>query len=104
MPSDIRGVFHNHTNASDGRGTIEEMAVGAEALSFDYIGLADHSKASFQTKGLDDARVLKQLDLIRVFNESGESSGAHFSGIECDILPDGSLDLEDSTLNALIMQ
>ena len=31
-PSDIRGVFHNHTNASDGRGTIEEMAAGAEAL------------------------------------------------------------------------
>ena len=100
-PSDIRGVFHNHTTASDGRGTVEEMAAGAEALSFDYLGLADHSKASFQAKGLDDARVLKQLESIRAFNESGESPVHIFSGIECDILPDGSLDLEDATLNAL---
>ena len=100
-PSDIRGVFHNHTTASDGRGTIEEMAAGAEALGFDYLGLADHSKASFQAKGLDDARVLKQLELIRAFNESRESPVHIFSGIECDILPDGSLDLEDTTLDAL---
>ena len=100
-PADIRGVFHNHTTASDGRGTIEEMAAGAEALGWDYLGLADHSKASFQAKGLDDARVLKQLESIRIFNESGESPVYIFSGIECDILPDGSLDLEDATLNAL---
>ena len=100
-PSDIRGVFHNHTTASDGRGTIEEMAAGAEALGWDYLGLADHSKASFQAKGLDDARVLKQLESIRAFNELGESPVHIFSGIECDILPDGSLDLEDTTLNAL---
>ena len=100
-PSDIRGVFHNHTTASDGRGTIEEMAAGAEALGWDYLGLADHSKASFQAKGLDDARVLKQLESIRAFNESDESPVHIFSGIECDILPDGSLDLEDTTLNAL---
>ncbi len=100
-PSDIRGVFHNHTTASDGRNTIEEMAAGAEALGWDYLGLADHSKASFQAKGLDDARVLKQLESIRAFNESGESPVHIFSGIECDILPDGSLDLEDTTLNAL---
>jgi DNA polymerase (family 10) len=100
-PADIRGVFHNHTTASDGRGTIEEMAAAAEALGWDYLGLADHSKASFQAKGLDDARVLKQLESIRAFNESGESPVHVFSGIECDILPDGSLDLEDATLNAL---
>ena len=100
-PSDIRGVFHNHTTASDGRSTLEEMAAGAEALSLDYLGIADHSKASFQAKGLDDARVLKQLELIRDFNESGESPVHIFSGIECDILPDGSLDLEDATLNQL---
>ncbi|MEC8209836.1 MAG: DNA polymerase/3'-5' exonuclease PolX [Verrucomicrobiota bacterium] len=99
--SDIRGVFHNHTTASDGRNTIEEMAAGAGALGWDYLGLADHSKASFQAKGLDDARVLKQLESIRAFNESDKSSVHIFSGIECDILPDGSLDLEDTTLNAL---
>ena len=98
---DIRGVFHNHTTASDGRATIEEMAAAAEALGWDYLGLADHSKASFQAKGLDDERVLKQVDQIRAFNESGESPVHVFAGIECDILPDGSLDLADSTLDAL---
>lgn len=100
-PADIRGVFHNHTTASDGRATIEEMASAAEALGFDYLGLADHSKASYQANGLNDERVLRMVETIRAFNESGESTTHIFSGIECDILPDGSLDLEDATLEAL---
>ena len=99
--SDIRGVFHNHTTASDGRASIEEMAAATEALGFDYLGLADHSKASYQANGLDDARVLKQLAQIQAFNQSGLSPVHVFAGIECDILPDGSLDLQDATLNAL---
>jgi len=98
---DIRGVFHNHTTASDGRATIEEMTEAAQALGFDYLGLADHSKASFQANGLDDGRVLKMIESIRAFNESGESPVHVFSGIECDILPDGTLDLEEATLKAL---
>ena len=98
--ADIQGVFHNHTTASDGRNTIEEMATAAEALGWGYLGLADHSKASFQANGLDDAQALKMVERIRAFNESGESAVHVFSGIECDILPDGSLDLEDSTLEA----
>lgn len=97
----IHGVFHNHTTASDGRATVEEMAAAAEALGWDYLGLADHSKASFQANGLDDARVLRMIDRIRAFNQSGESPVHVFAGIECDILPDGSLDLEDATLDAL---
>ena len=98
--ADIQGVFHNHTTASDGRNTIEEMATAAEALGWGYLGLADHSKASFQANGLNDAQALKMVERIRAFNESGESAVHVFSGIECDILPDGSLDLEDSTLEA----
>ena len=97
----IRGVFHNHTNASDGRATIEEMAAAADALGFEYLGLADHSKSSVQANGLDDARVLKMVESIRAFNESGVSAVHVFAGIECDILPDGSLDLADETLAAL---
>ncbi|MFU8849025.1 MAG: helix-hairpin-helix domain-containing protein [Opitutales bacterium] len=97
----IRGVFHNHTTASDGRASLEEMAAAASAMGWDYLGLADHSKASFQAKGLDDERVLRQIEEIRAFNASGESSVHVFAGIECDILKDGSLDLEDSTLAAL---
>lgn len=98
---DIRGVFHNHTTASDGRNTIEEMAAAAERLGWEYLGLADHSKASFQAKGLNDEQVLQMAERIRAFNESGESKVHVFSGIECDILPDGSLDLADCTLEAL---
>ncbi len=97
----VRGVFHNHTTASDGRATIEEMAEAAQVLGFDYLGLADHSKASYQANGLDDGRVLKMIESIRAFNESGESPVHVFSGIECDILPDGTLDLEEATLEAL---
>jgi len=97
----IRGVFHNHTTASDGRGSLGEMAEAAAELGWSYLGLADHSKASFQAKGLDDERVLRQVDQIREFNASGQSSVHVFAGIECDILPDGSLDLSDSTLDTL---
>ena len=97
----VRGVFHNHTTASDGRATIEEMAEAAQVLGFDYLGLADHSKASYQANGLDDGRVLKMIESIRALNESGESPVHVFSGIECDILPDGTLDLEEATLEAL---
>ncbi|MEM7791816.1 MAG: DNA polymerase/3'-5' exonuclease PolX, partial [Verrucomicrobiota bacterium] len=98
---DIRGVFHNHTTASDGRATIEEMAAAAAELGFEYLGLADHSKASYQANGLDDDRVLKMAESIRTFNETRTSPVHVFAGIECDILPDGSLDLEDATLAAL---
>lgn len=99
--SQIRGVFHNHTTASDGQATLEEMAAAAEAHGWDYLGIADHSKASYQAKGLDDARVFKLIEAIRALNESGESPVHVFAGIECDILPDGSLDLEVATLEAL---
>lgn len=97
----IRGVFHNHTTASDGKASIEEMAEAAQALGFEYLGLADHSKASYQANGLNDERVLKMIEAIRAFNESGGAPVHVFSGIECDILPDGSLDLENPTLEAL---
>ena len=97
----VRGVFHNHTDASDGRDSLEAMATAAAAMGFEYLGLADHSKASFQANGLDDRRVLKQLEKVRAFNATGSGAAHLFAGIECDILKDGSLDLEDATLAAL---
>ncbi|HLP25972.1 MAG TPA: helix-hairpin-helix domain-containing protein, partial [Acidobacteriota bacterium] len=50
---DLRGVFHNHTTESDGHNTLEEMTRAAQELGWDYLGIADHSKASFQARGLD---------------------------------------------------
>lgn len=100
-PESIRGVFHNHTTASDGRCSLEEMTEAAQAKGWEYWGTADHSKASFQANGLDDARVLKQIAQVVALNESGRFSTHVFCGIECDILGDGSLDLEESTLMEL---
>lgn len=99
--SDLRGAFHNHTNASDGRNTLAEMALAAAKLGWDYLGLADHSKASFQANGLDEERVVAQIEAIREFNASGAAPLHVFAGIECDILTDGRLDLSDEVLREL---
>jgi len=100
-PGDIRGAFHNHTAASDGSSTLAEMAEAADALGWEYLGIADHSKASFQANGLDEGRLEKQIAVIREFNESGQAKVRVFSGVECDILPDGRLDLAESILGQL---
>ena len=99
--SDIRGVFHNHTTATDGHGTLEEMVRAAESFDWEYIGIADHSKASFQANGLDEERLFDQVQEIRRMNESGRFGSTVFSGVECDILPSGELDLETSILEEL---
>ena len=99
--SDIRGVFHNHTTASDGHNTLEEMAAATEALGLEYLGIADHSKSSFQARGLDEQRLAEQVEQIRQFNASGKSRAYVFSGTECDILPDGRLDFSAETLAQL---
>ncbi|HEX2860859.1 MAG TPA: DNA polymerase/3'-5' exonuclease PolX [Lacunisphaera sp.] len=99
--ADIRGVFHNHTTASDGHNTLEEMTAAAEALGFEYLGIADHSKSSFQARGLDEARLAEQVAVIRRLNESRRFKTHVFAGTECDILPDGSLDFSEATLAQL---
>ncbi|MBC2605717.1 DNA polymerase/3'-5' exonuclease PolX [Pelagicoccus albus] len=100
-PSDLKGVFHNHTTASDGRNSLEEMTAAAEAKGWEYWGVADHSKASFQANGLDSDRVMGLIDAVEEINKSGKFSTHVFSGIECDILGDGALDLDEETLMAL---
>ena len=99
--ADIRGVFHNHTTASDGHNTLEEMTAAAEALGLDYLGIADHSKSSYQARGLDEARLEEQVATIKKLNESGKFKTHVFSGTECDILPDGKLDFSKATLAQL---
>lgn len=99
--SDIRGCFHNHTHASDGNATLEEMAEAAASYGWEYLSIADHSKSSFQANGLDAKRLRKQIAQIRAINESGDYPVRLLSGTECDILPDGSLDFDDDLLSAL---
>ncbi len=100
-PEDIRGVFHNHTTSSDGHNTLEEMTAAAEALGLDYLGIADHSKSSFQARGLDEARLEEQVAAIQKLNASKQFKTHVFSGTECDILPDGKLDFSKTTLAQL---
>lgn len=99
--SDLRGVFHNHTTASDGKNSLEEMTAAAEAMGWEYWGVADHSKSSFQANGLDERRLLAQIESIRKLNASGKFKCRVFAGSEVDILKDGSLDFDDALLGEL---
>lgn len=96
----LRGTFHCHTNASDGHNTLAEMAAAAQELGLEYLGIADHSKASFQANGLDATRLKKQIAEIEALN-AGFDGFRLFSGTECDILKDGSLDFPDAVLAQL---
>jgi DNA polymerase (family 10) len=100
-PEDIRGVWHNHTTASDGRNTLAEMVAAAEARGWEYYGVADHSKASFQASGLTEERLSAQIEEIRALNASHRFKTHVFTGTECDILPDGKLDFDDALLAKL---
>lgn len=97
----LRGTFHNHTNASDGRNTLEEMAAAARELGLEYLGIADHSKSSFQAHGLDEKLLLSQVQRIRELNKQGSTRFHLFAGVECDILRDGRLDFPDEILSQL---
>lgn len=98
---DLRGTFHCHTTASDGRNTLAEMAAATASIGWEYLGIADHSKSSFQANGLTEQRLLEQVEAIRAFNASGRSTVHLFAGTECDILPDGRLDFDDAVLAKL---
>jgi DNA polymerase (family 10) len=98
---DLRGVFHNHTTASDGRNSLAEMIAGAQARGWEYFGVADHSRASFQANGLDAARLRRQIADIAALNRSGRYAIRVLAGVECDILPDGRLDLDEAVLGEL---
>ncbi len=96
----LRGTFHCHTTASDGRNSLEEMAAAAQELGLQYLGIADHSRSSIQARGLDAARLRVQLAMIRKLNEDFENFRL-FAGVECDILRDGSLDFPNEILAEL---
>ena len=98
---DIRGVFHNHTVASDGDNTVEQMAKEAERLGWSYIGISDHSKSSFQARGLDEARLAEQIEEIEKLNRSGKLKIRILSGSEVDIMRDGTMDFSDEVMREL---
>jgi len=98
---DIRGDLHTHTDHSDGVNTLEEMVEAAEALGYEYICIADHTKSLTVAKGMDEEQILRRIDEIDDLNSSGRWHVHVLKGAEVDILPDGTLDLEDDVLSQL---
>jgi DNA polymerase (family X) len=97
---DIRGDLHCHTTWSDGKASVLEMATAARGLGYEYLAICDHTKAVGAVPGLDSADVLRQADDVARTNEVLAPFRV-LRGIECDILPDGSLDLTDRVLREL---
>ncbi|MBI3146738.1 MAG: DNA polymerase/3'-5' exonuclease PolX [Pseudogulbenkiania sp.] len=98
---DLRGDLHVHTKASNGRNSIKEMALAAHALGLDYLAITDHSQHLHIAKGLDEDRLLTQMDEIDRLQSDGGLGVTLLKGIEVDILEDGRLDLPTSLLNQL---
>ncbi len=96
---DVRGVFHNHTTYSDGAASLEEMALAAKKLGFEYFGVGDHSQSLKIARGLTPAAVKKQHKEIDALNDHLTGMRV-FKGTECDILEDGSLDFSDEVLKS----
>jgi DNA polymerase (family 10) len=98
--TDIRGDLQMHTTASDGKNSIEEMALAAKKLGYEYIALTDHSKAVTVANGLDEKRTLEQIKKIRAANAKGLGIRILASS-EVDVLKDGRLDLDEEVLAQL---
>jgi DNA polymerase (family 10) len=99
--SDIHGDLHMHTTATDGRGTLEEMAEAARALGYQYIAITDHSKALAMANGLDEQRAVDFARQVRELNRGGSLGIRVLSGLECDIRRDGEMDLSEDALAEL---
>ena len=94
---DLRGVLHVHTTASDGRDSLEAMALGARDAGYRYVAFTDHSKTAAYAGGLTEERVLAQREEIRALRGRIPELRI-FHGTEADILADGSIDYGDAFL------
>jgi DNA polymerase (family X) len=97
---DIRGDLHCHTTWSDGRASVEEMGRAARERGYEYLAICDHTPAVGAVQGLTPDDVRRQADEIAAANEALAPFRV-LRGIECDILPDGRLDLPDDVLAEL---
>jgi DNA polymerase (family 10) len=99
----LKGALHNHSNWSDGRNKLEEIASYMEDLGLEYWAITDHSQSSFQANGLDAKRLRAQILEIKMLNDKIAARGGDFrllTGTEVDILKDR-LDFEDDVLAEL---
>lgn len=96
--NDIRGDLHMHTNATDGQGTLREMADAAIARGLEYIAITDHSKRVAMANGLDTDRLRAQWAEIDRLRDEYAGRLIILKGIECDILEAGGMDLPNECL------
>jgi len=97
---DIRGDLHTHTRATDGTGSLEEMAEAARNAGYEYLAITEHSRKVAVAGGLNENQVRRHLEAIDRVNAS--INGLRLlKGMEVDILSDGSLDLPDTVLKEL---
>jgi DNA polymerase (family 10) len=99
--ADLCGDVHMHTVATDGKNSIREMAEAALARGYRYIAITDHSKSLVIANGLDEKRALEHAERVRQVDREMEGKIRILTGIEVDILGDGSLDLDDEVLAQL---
>jgi DNA polymerase (family X) len=98
--ADLKGDLHCHTVASDGRGTIEQMALAARALGYEYLAITDHSASHGFGDDVSPEQLRRQIELVR--EADARIGGIRLlAGSEVNILPDGSLDYEDDLLAQL---
>jgi DNA polymerase (family 10) len=98
--AEVKGIFHVHTTWSDGSATIGEMARAARDAGFGYVGITEHSTTASYAGGLDATKLAKQAHAIAQARR-GVPGVTLLHGVEVDVLPDGSLDLDDATLASL---
>lgn len=99
---DIKGDLQIQTNWTDGANSIEEMALKASELKYEYIAITDHTKSLAMTHGSDEKKLLKQIKKIEKINSKFGIAGVKIlSGAEVNINKDGTLDIDDATLKRL---
>ena len=94
---DVKGDLQAHSDWTDGRNSIEEMALRAKEMGYEYLALTDHSKSQHQAGGLDEKELKKEFAEIERLNQKLKGIKI-LKGIELDILKDGSLDLDEGIL------
>jgi len=97
---DLKGDLHTHTDASDGKNTLREMADAAQELGYEYLAITDHSKSQTQAGGLSEEELEAQIDKIADLNKDFDGFRL-LAGCEVDILDDGRLDFPDELLEKL---
>ncbi|MGE5544598.1 MAG: DNA polymerase/3'-5' exonuclease PolX [Bacillota bacterium] len=98
--SELKGDLHVHTDWTDGAHHLEQMVKQARAMGYSYIAITDHSQSLKISRGLDERRLQDQIDLIAQMNKKLKDFRI-LSGIEVDIMRDGTLDFPDEILEKL---